>query len=264
MRASGRKLASVIAAGALLTGLAGCAPAEPAASPGAGEPALSGAITVFAAASLKATFTELADAFEAAHPGTTVALNFAGSSDLVTQIVEGAPADVFASADATNMAKLTDADLVDGMPVNFATNTLTIAVPPGNPAGIGSFADLAAPGVKTVVCAPQVPCGAATVTVELATGVTLAPVSEESSVTDVLGKVISGEADAGLVYLTDAIAAADTVRGIDFAESSEAVNTYPIAAVGAGRNAARAAAFVDYVTGAAGQKVLRSAGFGTP
>ena len=263
MRAPTGKLASVMAVGALLASLAGCATAQPAATT-TPEPALSGAFTVFAAASLKATFTELAGSFEAAHPGTTVALNFAGSSDLVTQIVEGAPADVFASADTKNMTKLTDAELVDGAPVDFATNALTIAVPAGNPAGIGSFADLARPGVKTVVCAPQVPCGAATVTAERAAGVNLAPVSEESSVTDVLGKVISGEADAGLVYVTDVIAAAGNARGIDFAESSEAVNTYPIAAVAAGRNAELAAAFVDYVTGAEGQKVLRSAGFGKP
>ena len=258
------KLASLFAVGVLLAGLAGCAQAEPAATQGAGEPALSGTITVFAAASLKATFTELAGAFEAAHPGTTVALNFSGSSDLVTQIVEGAPADVFASADTRSMTKLTDAKLVDGTPVNFATNTLTIAVPAGNPAGIGSFADLARPGVKTVVCAPQVPCGAATVTVERATGVSLAPVSEESSVTDVLGKVISAEADAGLVYVTDVIAAAGKVEGIDFAESGEAVNTYPISAVAASRNAEVATAFVDYVISAAGRKVLQSAGFGGP
>ena len=264
MRASFRRLATVLAVGAVLAGLAGCGTAEPAAAPGASEPVLSGSITVFAAASLKATFTELAGTFEAAHPGTTVALNFAGSSDLVTQITEGAPADVFASADTKNMTRLSDAKLVRGSPTNFATNALTIAVPLGNPAGITSFADLARPRVKTVVCAAQVPCGAATATVEEATGVTLRPVSEESSVTDVLGKVIAGEADAGLVYVTDVIAAGGKVEGIDFAESSQAVNTYPIAAVADGKNAVVAAAFVDFVTGAVGQKVLQSAGFGKP
>lgn len=264
MRASTRRLAVFLALGALLASLSGCASAEPAAAPTASEPALSGAITVFAAASLKATFTELAGTFEAAHPGTRVALNFAGSSDLVTQITEGAPADVFASADTKNMTRLSDAKLARGTPVDFATNTLTIAVPPGNPAGVTSFADLAKPGVKTVVCAAQVPCGAATVKVEQATGVTLAPVSEESSVTDVLGKVISGEADAGLVYVTDVIAAGDKVEVVNFTESSEAVNTYPIAVVAGSRNANLSAAFVDFVAGAAGQKVLQSAGFGKP
>ena len=219
---------------------------------------------MFAAASLTGTFSELAEQFEAAHPGTTVELNFAGSADLVTQITEGAPADVFASADEKNMAKLTDADLVAGEPVDFATNVLEIAVPPANPAGIETFADLAAPGVKLVICAPEVPCGAATAKVEQASGVTLSPVSEESSVTDVLGKVLSGEADAGLVYVTDVIAAGDAVEGIEFDESAEAVNTYPIAALTDAEASDVAAAFVAFVTGEAGRAVLSAAGFGRP
>lgn len=251
--------------------LAGCAstPATDAASETATATAtptaeLSGSITVFAAASLKGTFTELATEFEAANPGVTVELNFAGSSDLVTQITNGAPADVFASADEKNMAKLTDAGLIEAAPVDFATNVLEIAVPPSNPANITGFADLAKEGVKTVICAAQVPCGAATVTVEQATGVDIQPVSEESSVTDVLGKVTSGEADAGLVYVTDVAAAGDAVTGIEFAESSEAVNTYPIAPVAASANPEAAAAFAAFVTSAAGLKVLAAAGFGAP
>jgi len=258
-----KRLALVVAVAALA--LTGCAsqPAEaPTASPTAD--ALEGSITVFAAASLKAAFTDLAARFEADHPGTTVELNFAGSSDLVTQITEGAPADVFASADTKNMTKVTDAALNQGDPVNFATNVLEIAVPPGNPAGIKSFADLAGPDVKLVICAPAVPCGAATVTVETASGVDLTPVSEESAVTDVLGKVTSGEADAGLVYVTDVIGAGDAVEGIEFDESSEAVNTYPIVALGDSAAPDVAQAFVDFVAGATGQKVLAAAGFGTP
>ena len=259
---------AVVAAGALLaTGLAGCASSAPAAStpaPSVSADALSGSITVFAAASLKATFTELAAAFEAEHPGTTVALNFAGSSDLVTQITEGAPADVFASADTKNMAKLTDAGLDGGDPVDFATNVLEIAVPPGNPAGIEDFADLATPGLKLVVCAPEVPCGSATGAVETATGITLTPVSEESSVTDVLGKITSGQADAGLVYVTDVTAAGEAVEGIEFAESGEAVNTYPIVTMKDSAAPEVSQAFIDYVTGTAGRSVLASAGFGTP
>lgn len=222
---------------------------------------LSGSITVFGAASLTGTFTELAEKFMAEHNGVTVATSFAGSSDLVTQITAGAPADVFASADTKNMDKVTD--LVNA-PVNFASNVLEIAVPPGNPASITSFADLAKPGVKTVVCAPQVPCGTATVAVEKASGVTLAPVSEENSVTDVLGKVSSGEADAGLVYVTDIKGAGSSVKGISFAESSQAVNTYPIAVIKASSNAKVASAFVDFVTGEAGRAVLKAAGFGAP
>ena len=258
---------------AALLALAGCASSSPDAAPSSSSsasssadagPAVTGSITVFAAASLKGTFTELATEFEAANPEVTVVLNFAGSSDLVTQITEGAPADVFASADTKNMVKLEDAALLEGDAVNFATNVLTIAVPPGNPANIADFADLAGADVKTVVCAPQVPCGAATETVETATGVTLTPVSEESSVTDVLGKVSSGEADAGLVYVTDVQAAGDSVEGIAFDESDEAVNTYPIAAVKGGANADASAAFIEYVTGKVGQKVLAAAGFGAP
>jgi molybdate transport system substrate-binding protein len=226
--------------------------------------ALSGSITVYAAASLKTTFTTLASDFEAAHPGTTVQLTFAGSADLVTQITNGAPADVFASADEKNMSKLTDAKIVTATPVDFATNVLEIAVPPTNPASIATFADLATTGVATVVCAPEVPCGAATVAIETATGVTLKPVSEETSVTDVLGKVTSGEADAGLVYVTDVKAAGSSVVGVPFDESSQAVNTYPIAPIAASKNAALAASFSAYVSSAPGLAVLAAAGFGKP
>lgn len=253
----------------LVAGAAACSsPSEGGATPGAGgsdgSRAVTGDITVFAAASLTGTFTELASGFEAAYPGTTVTLNFAGSSDLVTQIVEGAPADVFASADTTNMAKLADDGLLDGSSTDFATNTLEIAVPPSNPADITSLDDLARAGVKTVVCAPQVPCGSATATVEKASGVDIQPVSEESSVTDVLGKVTSGEADAGLVYVTDVRAAGDAVVGIPFDESAEAVNTYPIATLRGTAESDVARAFVAYVASPAGQKVLAAAGFGAP
>ncbi|MBP1134493.1 molybdate transport system substrate-binding protein [Arthrobacter sp. PvP023] len=264
------RAAALLAAAALTAGLAACAPAaSTSAGPAAGASSdtagqLSGTITVFAAASLKATFTTLADEFEKKNPGTTVTLSFAGSSDLATQISQGAPADVFASADTTNMAKLADAGLLDGAATNFATNVLQIAVPPSNPASIASFADLARPGVKVVVCAGQVPCGAAADAVEKAAGVTLAPVSEESSVTDVLGKVTSGEADAGLVYVTDVKAAGAKAKGIPFAEAGKAVNTYPIATVGASRNKQLAAAFVAMVAGADGRKTLADAGFGAP
>lgn len=281
-----RALGAAALAAALLLGVSACSGAQgsgaqgsgaqdsdPAAqgsaSPTATGPALSGTITVYAAASLKTTFTELASRFEQEHPDLTVELNFAGSSDLVTQITNGAPADVFASADEKNMAKLTDAGLVtaDGTetgPVDFATNVLEIAVPATDPASIETFADLAKEGVRTVVCAAQVPCGAATATIETATGVDIQPVSEESSVTDVLGKVTSGEADAGLVYVTDVQAAGDTVIGIPFDESDEAVNTYPIAPVAASTNPEAAAAFAAFVVGDTGQEVLAAAGFGAP
>ena len=251
----GIRAAAVLAAGTVAAVLTGCA--APAGDAGK-------TLTVFAAASLQTPFTALAEEFEAAHPGTTVTLSFAGSSDLATQISQGAPADVFASADTKNMAKLGGAGLVEGSPRDFATNVLTIAVPPENPASIASFADLAKPGVRTVICAAQVPCGAATKRVEQETGTTLTPVSEESSVTDVLGKVVSGEADAGLVYVTDVKAAGDKVQAIPFPESAQAVNTYPIAAVRTGKNQDLADAFIEAVTGTDGQRILRGAGFGTP
>lgn len=234
--------------------LAGCSP-QAAEAPG---------LTVFAAASLKSTFTELGTRFENDHPGTTVAFSFAGSSDLVAQLAQGAPADVFASADTANMIKAADAGVVAGSPVDFATNTLTIVTPPGNPKGIASFADLAEPGTQVVVCAPQVPCGSATEKVERAAGVELSPVSEESAVTDVLGKITSGQADAGLVYVTDAAGAGDKVTAAAFPEAVDAVNTYPIAALKNSANPQVAQEFVDFVTGPTGRDVLTAAGFVVP
>lgn len=228
---------------------------------GAGE---SATLTVFAAASLKSTFEQLGEQFESEHDGVTVQFGFAGSSDLVAQIQGGAPADVFASADEKNMAKLTDDGLNGSEPEMFATNTLMIAVPPGNPAGIESLQDLTMDGLNLVVCAPQVPCGSATQKVAESAGLTLDPVSEEQSVTDVLTKVTSGEADAGLVYVTDVESAGDKVEGIEFAESDAAVNQYPIAVVKDSKNADLAQQFIDLLTGEQGQKVLTDAGFGKP
>ncbi len=218
-------------------------------------------LTVYAAASLTTTFEQIGDEFEQQHDGVEVEFSFGGSSDLVAQIQEGAPADVFASADTANMDKLTAEDLQAADPQDFASNTLEIAVPPDNPAGIASFADLAKDGVNVVVCAPEVPCGAATQKVEDATGVDISPVSEEQSVTDVLAKVTSGEADAGVVYVTDVQAAGDDVQGVTFPESSEAVNTYPIVALKDAADTDLAQQFVDLVLGNTGQGILEEAGF---
>lgn len=273
-----RTLAVVAAAVGAALALAGCGSSSGSSSaaasttaasvspvPGsAGGATVDGNITVFAAASLKAPFTKLGSAFEAAHPGVKVAFVFAGSSDLVTQITAGAPADVFASADTTNMTKVTSAGDNAGNPVNFATNVLEIATPPGNPAGIRSFADLARRGTKVVVCAPQVPCGAATKKVQDATGTTISAVSEEQSVTDVLGKVISGEADAGVVYVTDVKGAGAKVTGVEFPESSKAVNTYPIVRLNNAASPGTAAAFSAFVTSTGGRQILAAAGFGAP
>ncbi len=220
-------------------------------------------LTVYAASSLTTAFEELGETFEAEHDGVEVELSFAGSSDLVAQIQQGAPADVFASADEANMDKLVADDLAAGDPVVFATNTLRIAVPPGNPAGVTSFQDLAG-DLDLVVCAHVVPCGAAAQQVADNVGVTLRPVSEEQSVTDVLNKVASGEADAGLVYVTDVLAAGDSVEGIAFPEAAFVVNTYPIVPVLDADEPDLAQDFVDLVTSDEGRDVLREAGFGPP
>ena len=220
-------------------------------------------ITVYAASSLTSTFTAIGKEFEATHDGVKVAFDFGGSSDLVTQIQEGAPADVFASADTATMDKLVADNLAGADPQDFATNTLEIAVPPGNPADVTSFQDLAKTGLNLVICAPEVPCGAATQTMADNVGVTLHPVSEEQSVTDVLAKVTSGEADAGVVYVTDVQAAGDSVVGVSFPESDSVVNTYPIVPVEGSAESALAQEFVDLVLGDTGQKVLADAGFGT-
>ena len=256
-------LAAVAVSVTVLTGCGG-SPTPAGQSSSAASASTGQTLTVFAAASLKGTFTTLGQTFESQHPGSKVTFSFAGSSDLVTQLQQGAPADVFASADTANMQKAVTANLVAGSPVNFATNTLEIAVPPDNPAKITSFADLTKQGVKVVVCAAQVPCGAAAKKIETATNTMIKPVSEENAVTDVLGKVESGEADAGLVYVTDVKAAAGKVKGIGFEESKQAVNTYPIVALSASKNADLAGQFVQLVTGSEGQQVLSAAGFAKP
>jgi molybdate transport system substrate-binding protein len=230
----------------------------------AGPSDSSAQITVFAAASLQMSFTQLGRQFEAANPGTTVAFNFAGSSDLVAQLQQGAPADVFASADAATMDKALSDGLMAGEPAVFATNSMEIAVPVGNPAEVRSFASLADPGVDVVLCAPQVPCGVATQAVAAKTGVTLSPVSEESSVTDVVGKVSSGEADAGVVYVTDVRAAGEVVAGIEIPEVDNITTRYPIGVLAGSDTPDASREFADYVLGPEGRRVLAEAGFGAP
>lgn len=257
------RLAVAAAAGMLVT-MAGCSSSGTPASDQPLSSASTGEVTVFAASSLNSTFTKIGKQFEAAHPDTTMRFNFAGSSDLVAQLQQGAPADVFASADTNTMDRAADDNLLSGSPTSFATNPMMIAVPPDNPAKIASFADLAQPGVQVVVCAPQVPCGAATKKVEVSTGVTLMPVSEESSVADVLNKVTTGEADAGVVYVTDVKGAAGKVTGIQIPADVNAVNTYPIAVLARSASPTLAEQFEALITGPRGQQVLADAGFGSP
>ncbi len=219
-------------------------------------------VTVLAAASLNDVFTKLKPQFEAANPGADLRFNFGASSDLASQIVNGAPADVFASANEKQMKVVADAGKVAGTAQPFVTNVLTIVVPPGNPKGIQSFADLAKPDVTEVVCAPQVPCGAATKEIEKATKITLSPASEEPDVLSVLSKVQAKVADAGLVYVTDARRAAGKVEEIEFPEAKDAVNVYPIAAISNAPQARLAQAFVTFVRSPAAQQELAVAGFG--
>lgn len=230
-----------------------CALLLPACSaPGSGGADAPG-IDVFAAASLRQAFTELAARYEQ-DSGSRVALTFAGSADLVSQLAEGARADVLATADLESMAR-TGA----GGAVPFATNTMTVIVPPDNPAAIASLADLARPGVRLVVCAPQVPCGAAAQRVRAASGIDWRPVSEPNNVTDVVGAVASGEADAGVVYATDAIAAGAAVAEVPIPPDANTTTTAPIAAL-----TPAGAGFAAYVAGPQGRSVLADAGFGPP
>lgn len=209
---------------------------------------------VFAAASLH-------EAFPAAAESSSVTFSFDGSSGLVDQIAGGAPADVFASADRRNMDRAIDAGAINGDPIMFATNYLVLVVPPGNPGGVGGF-DASLTGVRLVICAPEVPCGTATAGVLERAGLAVTPVSEETSVTDVLGKVTSGEADAGIVYATDAANAGEQVDTFEIPGAQDAPNTYWIARVTGAPNPEGADAFITMITGAAGQSTLAEFGFG--
>lgn len=267
-----RPLARALAPGAALLLVAACATtgAEPGAADGTpGGPAgaadeLAGTLTVFAAASLAEVVDELATTMEQQHPRLEVRTSSAGSSDLAAQVEAGAPADVLATADEATMRRLVDGGLTAGAPAVVATNHLAVVTPPDDPAGVGTFADLARPGTAVVVCAPRVPCGAATERLERLTGTTLAPVSEEGSVTDVLGKVTSGQADAGVVYATDARRAGGAVREVPVPEAADVTTDYPVAVLADAPAPEAAAAFVDLLTGAQGRRALANAGFGPP
>lgn len=248
------------AALALAACTSGTSPAtDTASSEATGAPAKETVLNVYAAASLTETFGELEKTFEAANPGVDVRFNFAGSQDLVAQLGEGADVDVLATANESTMKKAADANQVDTQTV-FVTNTLTLITTPGNPAGVTGL-DSSLDGVKLVVCAPEVPCGKLTKTLTEKLGVTLNPVSEEQAVTDVRGKVSSGQADAGIVYKTDALAEGDAVDTVPIQGADEAVNKYPIALVSASANKELGQKWIDLVLSAEGQTLLQRAGF---
>jgi molybdate transport system substrate-binding protein len=225
---------------------------------------LSGTLNVFAAASLTDVFADLGNQLEEDNPGLDVQFNVAGSSQLATQITQGAPADVFASANEAQMKVVTDAGLQAGDPAIFTENVLEIAVPKGNPAGVKGLADFANPDLTLAVCAPDVPCGAAAQKVFDAAGIDAQPDTQEEDVKAALTKVQLGEVDAALVYATDVQAAGSDVEGIEFPEAEQAVNEYPICVLKGAPNAAAAQAFVDLVTSDEGQKALADAGFRAP
>lgn len=233
-------------------------------APATSTPAVAGDITVFAAASLTDSFNAVGDAFTAANPDAKATFSYDASSALVQQITQGAPADVFASADTANMDKLTAASLNGTEPVIFATNLLQIIVAPGNPKGITGVADLANPALKVVVCAPEVPCGAYAKQIFDKAGVTVTPVSLEQNVKGVVTKVTAGEADAGIVYQTDVTAAGTKAAGVDIPEDINVVAKYPIATVKTSTNQDADQAFIDFLLGDDGQAIMAKYGFGSP
>ncbi|MET8779226.1 molybdate ABC transporter substrate-binding protein [Nocardia sp. NPDC004654] len=253
------------AAAAVLTvtaGLVGCGSDDTQTPTGSDQ--VSGTVTVFAAASLTETFTALGKEFEAAHPGVKVVYSFGASSSLAQQIGQGAPADVFASAAPANMQQVVDRGEITAQPTTFVSNRLKIAVPKGNPGKITGLADFGKTEPRIALCAEQVPCGAAAKKVFEIAGIAPQPDTREQDVKAVLTKVTLDEVDAALVYRTDVQAAGDKVEGIDFPESTQAVNTYPIAPLAKAPNPNAAAAFVDFVRSDRAKQVFAAAGFDTP
>ncbi|MFD5036057.1 molybdate ABC transporter substrate-binding protein [Streptomyces sp. NPDC087894] len=269
-RRTRRTLQTAAAGAAALLALSACSSSDDSSSasdsPGSASPSdkLSGTVTVFAAASLKESFTTLGKEFEKAHPGTKVTFSFGGSDSLAASINGGAPADVFASASPRTMKIVTDAGDATGTPATFVRNQLEIATLPGNPDKISSLKDLTDSGLKVVLCDKEVPCGAAAQKSLDAAALKLTPVSYEQDVKSALTKVELKEADAAVVYKTDVHAAGGKVEGVDFPESADAINDYPIAQLKDTQNADAAKAFIALVQSSEGQKVLTEAGFLKP
>lgn len=266
---------TALTAAILLLAACGCAaPADTSAPPvdaapgaGAGVEAaqvIAGEVTVFAAASLTDAFEQIGVAFEQAHPDATVRINVAGSQQLATQIIQGAPADVFASANTAQMEAVVDAGAAAGAPITFAGNVLEIAVEPGNPRGIATLADLGRDDLAVVLAAEQVPAGRYARQALDAAGVPVAPVSLEADVRAVVSKVSLGEADAGIVYASDIAAAGDRVTGVEIPAEHNVTATYPIVLLADAPNPDAGQAWIDMVIGPTGQRALRAAGFTVP
>lgn len=266
-----RSAAGVATATGLLAGLACFAPASPAAPlAGAALPASattatpSGTLVVSAAASLSDVFPKIAEAFTRRYPGTTVTLNFGGSATLVTQVLSGAPVDVLATASQSSMSQAINSGAVN-RPFIFAKNTMAIAMPPDNPARISSLADLSRPGVLVGLCDQAVPCGTAAADLLSRNNVSVTPVTRELDVRALLAKVVSGDLDAGIVYVTDVRAVGNKVSSVSIPAAANVTTTYPIATVVRRPNLALATAFVNYVRfSRSAQGLLRAYGFGRP
>jgi molybdate transport system substrate-binding protein len=250
--------ASLAFATATLVLLGACASPGPVQTPQVRD------IAVFAAASLTDAFTKAGDEFAKSNGRVHLTFNFGSSSTLATQIVNGAPADVFASADEDNMRKVIDAELADGAPTTFAGNRLRIAVARGNPKMIASLADLARPDLVLVLAAPTVPAGKYALESLSKAGVVAKPASQEVDVRAVLNKVALGEADAGIVYVTDVLSAGGRITGVDIPEEAQVVARYPATVVRDARNPVLAHAFVDYLVSPDGQTTVRAFGFSNP
>jgi len=220
------------------------------------------ALTVLAASSLTETFTTLAEEFESTHDGVTVDLAFDSSATLAQQAVDGAPGDVLATADEATMQTAVDGDVVADGPETFASNVAVLVTPADNPAGITTFADL--DDATYVVCVDTAPCGTAAAALLEAGGITTEPASLEVDVKAVLAKVTADEADAGIVYRTDAVAAGDAVTAIDIEGADEQPNVYPIATLDQSEDPDLAQEFMDLVLSEQGRQVLADAGFGPP
>lgn len=265
-----RRILQLAGAGAAaLMALSACSSSsdskDAAASPDAStSPKLSGDVTVFAAASLKESFSALGKEFENQHPGTKISFNFGGSDTLAASITGGAPADVFAAASPKTMKIVTDKGDATGTPATFVRNQLEIATLPGNPDKVSSLKDLTTSGLKVVLCDKTVPCGAAVQKALDAGKLKLTPASYEQDVKSALNKVELKEADAAVVYKTDVKAAGGKVEGVEFPESAKAINDYPIVLLKNAPNAETAKAFIALVRSAEGQKVLSEAGFLKP
>lgn len=257
------RIAALVLVAALSAALVGCSSSSKSDTPTGTSTTtdpITGTVTVLAASSLTETFNQIAKDFQAAHPNAKVTVSYGGSSTLAQQINAGAPADVFASASPTNMNQVK----ISGSSTVFVRNQLVIAVPAGNPKHITGLADLTNPAIKVALCAAAVPCGAAAQKALTAANVKITPVTQEQDVKAALSKVTLGEVDAALVYRTDAKAAGDKVEGIEFPESAQAINDYPIAVLQGAPNPTGAQAFVQFVLSDKELAVLTAAGFQQP